>query len=347
MIWEDCNNSPRDRSSKYICRISWRKHEPLGLSSMSRTTIFDLPREVRDEIYRLSLTAPGPIMVWNGWSSDQSHTLEHRATKTQTFSVYRAVPELLGLAFNLLHCSRTISREAAEVFYCSNTFAFDGPADWSPLYLFLRMVGAHNRSHLTSLSIQTQVKWGLRDEHGVHVSTDRATCDGLPNPWPFGRVVPVAVAVDPRPQPADREVEYLNRLAIHACFRLLAEPGRALALHVGDCMWHAIPGVPQAGDSPFSRSMDAPNVVERLRQSCRGRRVEVLWTVTKRASTPPPDKGALEQAGWEVQETRPCAAWPDSGMIEMILRRGSGLDRKEGTVGLAQWQSDVESKLAQ
>ena len=119
--------------------------------SSSKLTFLDLPGEVRNMIYSLSLVSPSNIVVWSG-----SWTLTHRSKTTTTHQriqdKHATISSIHHLALNLLHIGNAeIAQEAASIFYSRNTFAFLGDHNWDPIASWLRCIGLRNRSHITRL----------------------------------------------------------------------------------------------------------------------------------------------------------------------------------------------------
>src|SRR5580700_5133958 len=117
---------------KGVCRITWRKGEPLGLAAYSAVCFLDLPREIRDRIYYDALVASRPITV----SSITIHSHEIRQNDTKRIVVSREYtvegkdPIFKEMSTNLLWCHPIIAPEAATCFYQSNTFHFEGNEVW-------------------------------------------------------------------------------------------------------------------------------------------------------------------------------------------------------------------------
>lgn len=67
--------------------------------------------------------------------------------------VYSTSSSLRDLVLGLLQCHSIISREAAAMFYRTNTFSFRGYHSWRPINLWLKSIGMSNKKYLTNLEI--------------------------------------------------------------------------------------------------------------------------------------------------------------------------------------------------
>ena len=114
----------------------------------SPVTFMSFSREIRDDIYSLTLVSPSPIIVWKGeyahepedpkaWLSyDIYHTDFASFLKLHPY-VWRQVIDqvatktsLNSLSPNLLLCNKITSQEVAKAFYTKNTFSFIGDHNW-------------------------------------------------------------------------------------------------------------------------------------------------------------------------------------------------------------------------
>ena len=55
------------------------------------------------------------------------------------------------LALKLFRCNKTVSQEAAAVFYGGNTFYFHPGSSWDTLVHWLKVIGSYNRTCLTNV----------------------------------------------------------------------------------------------------------------------------------------------------------------------------------------------------
>ncbi|KAF4635746.1 hypothetical protein G7Y89_g2343 [Cudoniella acicularis] len=125
------------------------------------TTFCSLPREIRDTIYSLALISPTPITVWKGSTEyffidplpEGPHPRPRACVWWRQLHHEFPAAHLRALNLNLLFCNKTLHREAALIFYCKNTFSFEGDHNWDPLVSWLKSIGVENRTSLTSLQV--------------------------------------------------------------------------------------------------------------------------------------------------------------------------------------------------
>jgi hypothetical protein len=157
---------------KSVCRITWRKGEPLSLAVYPSTTFLDLPGEIRGRIYYDAPIASRPITV----SSVAIHEHESRQNDAkQTIISQECIvegrdPILDQIATSLLRCHLTIAPEAAAFFYQWNTFHFEGNEVWNPFYSFLQSIRDYNRGFLRNLSAKFEIrKHVYQDRYGARI----------------------------------------------------------------------------------------------------------------------------------------------------------------------------------
>lgn len=126
------------KSRKNVCRITWRKGEPLGLAVSTTACFLDLPREIRDRIYFDALVSSRPITISSVTlhGSQCTYNDANQTVISRAYTIEGQDPILQQLATSLLFCHPTIASEAAKNFYQSNTFYFEGNEIWNPLYFF-------------------------------------------------------------------------------------------------------------------------------------------------------------------------------------------------------------------
>lgn len=124
-----------------------------------------LAREIRDQIYTWALSSPSPIIVWKGeWvtqfdESSRPYTtftdiVEHEGTIWKRGVDPSVTKTSLGFrSTSLFFCNKEIGKEAAEVFYKRNVFAFLGEHNWDPIVSWLTKIGDRNRSNLSRIEI--------------------------------------------------------------------------------------------------------------------------------------------------------------------------------------------------
>ncbi|KAF2226599.1 hypothetical protein BDZ85DRAFT_256435 [Elsinoe ampelina] len=164
------------------------EHEPRRLE--------DLPRELRDEIYHKSLVSSTAIEV--------AKLRAHQEYKDGVMQVYynpdpqAKSQSLQGLNMDLLKASPDIAREASQVFYSKNQFAFHGHRDWKVVVDWLRSIGEENLKHLTNIEIDVrqlnrvyQYADGSREDYSEKAINPRHPLIQSPNEdgtWPEGEV---------------------------------------------------------------------------------------------------------------------------------------------------------------
>lgn len=208
---------------KPVCRIRWRRGEPLGLIEYTSPTFLDLPREVRDQIYYTVLVSPNPISVCSMHYTWTTRSQDRRFTSIERLTLDPSCPILAPPRLAIISCSRQLAVEARAAFYSLNTFRFAGHEAWQPMYRWLDMIGEGARAHLQNLMVEVLLPKGLiQDRHGSH-----EFCYHYGLPWQFRRV---AFSCDSG-KDSREPVDYLSP-AIEACFRILGKAGRALALRL-------------------------------------------------------------------------------------------------------------------
>ena len=288
-----------------VCRITWRKGEPLGLAIYPSLTFLDLPREVRDQIYYQALVTSGPITVSSVTVNDPSHIQYDTETKQRTISQKYTIegrdPVLDEITLGLLRCQSLVSSEAAVIFYQMNTFHFDGNEVWNPLYTFLKDIGDSNRDLLgnVSMAISEPYKKVYQDRYGTRISTHggwvsllnpvhSSVYPLLPRPSsPVVRTHPPGyipaihdhpfAPIIPRTEFLSRPLQYFDP-AMQACFRLLGSGVSRLSLQL--ILKAGVPGVDvKLGLSVLSMAL--PDFIEGLRQEFAAS-VTVLWNCVGR-----------------------------------------------------------------
>src|SRR3954470_11199205 len=137
-----------------VCRLKYRKGEPLELEIYPAPTFTSLPLEIRNKIYGLLLVSSEPIAVYTKHSIllTEGHHPELRGPHSSS--------KVAAVTFGLLRVNRMTSIEAAAVFYHHNVFYFGGSQQWplvdpwDPLYSFLFTIGDRNRSYLQYLKAE-------------------------------------------------------------------------------------------------------------------------------------------------------------------------------------------------
>ncbi|PNS17615.1 hypothetical protein CAC42_3010 [Sphaceloma murrayae] len=235
----------------------------------------DLPRELRDQVYKESLISEHDIEV---------STLRMRFEGTQPVfdpDDEAKATSLKGLNLGLLKADPMIAREAAQVFYSKNKFAFHGHRDWSVAVDWLRSIGEDNRRLLTNIELDVrqihrayQFSDGLREGYFQRRCSSRHPLLQCPNEdgtWPEGDVDDV-----------DHTMEDVFT-ALTDC-----TDGAKLALHLR-YVGGGYPGcfedpsnIDETNDDNYF-SMDLPNLIEAWRAKHsdpdKKRDIDVLWYI--------------------------------------------------------------------
>ena len=288
---------------------------PLGLCISRRLSFWDLPRELRDEIYRYSLVGSEPITVWSGISNYNDQVVKTHGEVTQIYEETvsnRTSTTSPDLTFNLLRASIQISREAAPLLYRLNTFYFANfnyfrmVNVWDPFYMFLEMIGEENRRHLRNIRMQiVKPKKVWQHPDGVRTTIDD---------WRFRKVIPQSAYV---PEELTRtvnekvEVDHLDP-GIEACFRLLGKTQSKMTL-VLELEQNLFPGVEMAYDglhlSGYCFDLDGPMMVDRCRRHFTmnpdaANRVRVLWKGECEKKEFQDKIKLIKDRGWVIEESK-------------------------------------------
>lgn len=289
-----------------VCRIQWRKGLPLGLSVSPRRSFLELPRELRDKIYRYSLIESEPITVWSGTHGEDEEIpnppgiFTLRSWKT----VDTNVTTLDRSTLSLLWCNRKVACEAAATLYRWNTFHFVGGNNWNPLYAFLQMIGEENRYSLRSIKMQMckpKQVW-------QHLDGTRTSLDS----WLFREVIPPIEYMHRHSTPIVKGLVDNLDPAIEACFRILGKNRPALTLML-ILDRHYLPGVEVLFDEQhpdrYRFSMDLPVMMETFRQdftadSGTASRVEILWQGECLKDQFTDQTKLIQESGWEIMDVK-------------------------------------------
>lgn len=297
-------------------------------------TFLTLPREIRNQIYKLLLVSPSPIIVWSAkleekWGIDYSTSKPfrfHRFAHDRT----AIAASLKDLTPSLMRCNRTIDLEASTFFYGSNTFAFEGDHDWLPIISWFDRIGLVNRSllrHLTATVQQPSGAWQRADSSRVRLHSRSRECFPR-NPslaHPAGAAVP------------EGEVENVNP-ALETIFSILGRrtddldefpvpvPSEQLVFTFA-VAFNLIPGVvvpaqrPRGleGERPHCAGrymgLDMANLVEKWRGEYADS-LDVLWQVETETVRIDEKKALMRERGWDIvreERAETLEAW---GMVE-------------------------------
>ncbi|KAH6677606.1 hypothetical protein B0J14DRAFT_584710 [Halenospora varia] len=288
---------------RYVARNRLRNSPPL--------TFLSLPREIRDKIYDLALVSVSPIIAWKGsWKfelhyfpkpegqlvPDLSSCIRWRNIDQEAISA-----SLRPVNVKLILCNKTVSHEAALVFYRKNTFSFLGEHNWDPIVSWLEAIGAENRNSLLLMEI---------DAYRPDAVWQRSSGERVMEPAGYTRE-----EIYPRhpylPLPTSENalrygpVENINP-AVETIFILLGrmESEQKLTI-VMQLPLYLYPGArtPRGewDSSPWRGwySMDLPNLVEKFR-SLHTQRVEVLWKGEECRQELEDQQAIIERIGWDI-----------------------------------------------
>ncbi|CZR60672.1 uncharacterized protein PAC_10568 [Phialocephala subalpina] len=299
----------RNRCKLYVGSDGPRNSPPLNFLS--------LPREIRDEIYELALVSTSPIIVWKGhwkyhpsyeipgpeFNADGSWTGPHlcinvrwRWTDEEAISA-----SLRALDLNIIFCNKTVSHEAAQVFYAKNTFSFMGWHNWDLIVSWLEAIGPTNRNSLVSMEISA---------YRPDPAWQRSSGERIKEPSGF-----TMEDVYPRhpylqlPTTEDRlpcgRVDNINP-SVETIFVLLGQKtSEQKATIVMRLPGFSYPGArsPRTRDDCCPEngwySMDLPNLIEKSR-SLHAQQVEVLWKGEDCRKELEDQQEIMEGIGWQV-----------------------------------------------
>ncbi|MCJ1476770.1 hypothetical protein MMC13_005439 [Lambiella insularis] len=292
-----------------ICRLRYRRGEPLGLSYYRALNFSDLPFEIRSKVYRLVLVYQNAVIV-----------------SVQSEKYCKWLPDSIDyeLDLGILQVSKAISVEAAAIFYRFNTFAFYGHDTWTALFNFLVIIDPANRAHLRHIKAGISKPLELtRLAGGTLVASLEQHCAQCeiypPENCPRKSLQYEVYPPDnhPRLRPpydriGDEIVDHVNS-SIEAVFRILGSDGPLLQLTLM-MEYGLVPGV-QIGlhDEEPERddwSLEIPDHLERLRKlhtvgNAGKGKVRVLWKgrVPKMFFYPYVEE-EIKEAGWKYWERK-------------------------------------------
>jgi len=168
-----------ERHSKRPCR-----QENLENIVQDSPFLLDIPGEIRTMIYRAALVKSDPIDLWPDSyieNAESELSLADRIVKIKsTFGKGCSLPRFRRqvdleyvrkeMATGLLTTCRQISREAANIFWCENTFRFSGDFHWLGIRRFFESIGPRALSLIQKVEIFApvcfNVNWVVWLYHG-------------------------------------------------------------------------------------------------------------------------------------------------------------------------------------
>ncbi|GAM85584.1 hypothetical protein ANO11243_035910 [Dothideomycetidae sp. 11243] len=270
--------------------------------SQNRIGFFDLPREIRDQIYHDALISSLPIEVWKGRLSHDYRKLEDVPNA--------AVVSVQHLCINLLKTCHIIADEATKIFYGKNTFAFCGPHDYQKELSWFEAIGQDNMRYLAHLIIEVrelETAWqcpdgtmeGFEDLYGfMKFDTAHPRHPLLQKPegdWPPGEIEDI----DPK---------------VEAIFSKLGKVDNASALDIElRNVGFGSPGALPDFDDPDAElldypwySMDLPNLVEAWRvaygseSSPNQREMDITWVTWETPRLADVAEQDLRRSPWDI-----------------------------------------------
>lgn len=308
----------------------------------AKLTFLDLPREIRDIIYKLVLISTTPLIAWSGMPleelSKSKEVVDFREwvfweANPQIFDIYgylvNALPvERLAISMSLV--SRDISREAAEIFWSNNSFRFLGDNwIWDTVLQWLIGIGSINRRYLSHLEFQLrrpQHVWQFLDppgartqllerSHGYQRSHAMAIENAREMVYPRNKHLILPNPGSAGGQSLEGVVENISP-KLETVFKMLAQPGKWSKIRLTMLLpSHLVPGKSilreprrrRLGPSKAWMSMDLPNVMEICREkhvTKWGRDLEILWKCKDYGKDVQVARESLESLGWELMHFR-------------------------------------------
>ena len=332
-----------------VCRIKYRKGQPLGLTIYPALTFTSLPLEIREKIYRLLLLAPESIVV-----NPQTPRTILFSSSIPVLQPRERLACLRPLTFGLLKVNKMISAEAAAIFYHQNTFRFEmlkpqehlGKIDdllspWDLLYSFLFVIGDTNRALLQSLELDISRSRAVAKEPNGTMSSLIAGMFWLRKVHARDAYPRLYAPVYDDSQFQGPSVEYISP-AIEAVFRLLGvnQARLQLLLRTG---FNDLPEVNVAMNGyRYGWTNEVPDHIEQMRKRFTTSlgsqaQVEVIWETSCFKSLFLSKIKRIKYDGWEVLEILDVFGPLDTRDKEMniiaTLQRNENVPLVEGDGG--------------
>ncbi|KAL2070717.1 hypothetical protein VTL71DRAFT_13743 [Oculimacula yallundae] len=290
--------------ARMVCRIKYRRGEPLGLTKYPAPSFTSFPLEIRNKIYKLLLTDSEPIVVYTKSliPSRDMHDSENRELQSS---------KVAAVTFGLLKLNRQISIEAAAIFYHDNVFRFGKSQHWpleepwDAMFSFFLTIGPRNRSYVRYVEAEIPRSKSVSKLPNGTVSS--MVCGSL---WlrkvhakdQHTRIYPPA-----HDEYIGLAVDHVSP-AIEAVFRLLGPDGSDLKMSLLLSTAY-LPGATFYDMGEHSVwSGEIPDHIERMRRQFTGRsggegvRVDVQWkaTIPKTEMESQLGEGKPKSHGWDV-----------------------------------------------
>lgn len=222
------------------------------------------------------------------------------------YTVNNVDTQLQQLACNLLQCQNTvIAREAADIFYGRNTFAFLGDHNWDPIVSWLQAIGERNLNCLTKLNIDVRCPdTSFQRRDGSRVALPRETTF-----WPiYPRNSHLHVPSGPLTTGA---VDNINPV-IETMMAILSERINQKVLKIIMLLeYNKLPGLEMhisSNESGISFSRELPDLLEKFRadytEDASGRSsIEILWVGRGNPWNFNSDRRReIKKSGWQIVE---------------------------------------------
>lgn len=291
-----------------VCRLRHRKGESLGLTIYPSSTFTSLPAEIRNKIYGLLLITTDPIVVY------REHPIVPGGAYHPGPHGRQVGSKVTGVTFGLLQVNKTITMEAAAVFYHNNVFYFGGSENyylvdpWDPLYSFLYTIGNRNRSHLRYVEAEISRPLGLFKDSDGTFSRLVTGSNWLRKVYARDQHARIYPPVHDQ-QYYGPTVDYVSP-AIEAVFRILGSEGSKLQLSLQLEFANLPKTTLDSGGQSRGWSWEVPDHIESMRKQfgvhSNGAevRVDVYWKVMFFKSEFESKTREIENDGWDLLKTQ-------------------------------------------
>ena len=317
-----------------LFRLRLRSGEQVSLVRYPKTNFLDLPRELRDQIYRYSLSTGRPITICKAPGDDDTddsdaddgdteygNTDGSRADDIEVpLTLLEPTTLSTTLATGLFYTNRIVSCEARIAFYTYNTFQVSSgsPKKWSRLWTFLRGIGDQNRSCIRALIVRfPYCEHAFLDPDGSLFQIVHEGINGEMRTYyqvcpPEVRTPLDLTTVSRNFLPPMSNVELLEPAA-RACFRKLGSTGPRVKI-VLEPLARELPGIGLLTDSEIKtleregkhehtlpvESLYVPEALENWAREETAGRVSVVWETICSSQAFVDRKTQIEEIGWEI-----------------------------------------------